>query len=1359
MHPERDALVSTVFPELRERCRARQVNLVEVDLRWGVSRADAEDGRVLDICREEIDACRPFYLGLIGHRYGSIPQGHSQSLTEAEVMHALIQGAAPVRLYRAQLNSVGLWPLSGEAARILGAAYHTDLSGSFSLNPNAGSRAHADAVGLLEPLARASRKGALFLARDREQGSEEEQDARMRQLRERLHHDGLDIREYRSMEAFIGEALGGLWRRLDSAFPLEARRDVPPEAGWVEAAARPHAELLGELGVGVVDRPAPRQRIEAFCRAPGPARTLLVTGAVGCGKSTLLGEAIRAHGTDTDGELVLYHLVGAGPRTTRTEDLLYHLVGQLHQAQGTEEQQPPGNREVQDTFSFLLKEAAARRPVLLVIDGLDQMEAGEGGCSLGWLPWPLPAGVRLLASSRPGPWSELLERQHPAPEVLRVGELEAEQAGALVDAFLARQGKAFPEPDDRGHLLSLPAARSPLYLKVALEELRRFGRFEQLGARVRALPPSLEGLLAQVLERLEQQFAKVGPGLVREALVLLHASREGLTAEELQELLPGRPTHGLQLDPVTRLPDLIWARLRRAFGTLLSERSGVFGFFHQGLREAVQRRYLLDGHEAEAHKRLARFFEARWSRPDPRALDELLHQMTLAGDWERLATSCLGALDYLHLRLRHMGHTSPPRILGDLCALLDQPDVPAKLRRIAEMHLALFRSNMATLCRTGSGFFPGHQLIQLCASQGHFPELRQRAAAWIDAAQLDTPLLTMLEPLQVDRSLPDALVLKVSKWIVTGLRVDSAGRRMAVAQGDGQVSIWDCRTGYRLQTLANEEDYDVKSMAFLPGERLLATGRRPCLWDLVSGRRWRVPGTDGRFRMETLLALDDGRLITREGSELALVDAASGEVLHRTEVNSRYVINVCRQVSGDRFLVVNHQHAFVWQPGATREVAWEAQLGRHGADCGAITDDGLVVTANHKGSAVVRDLETGELRQRLVGPSGGGYACAEALVGGLVVLGTEGGCLGVWEAGSGKLRAWCQAFTKERITAMALGGDDALYIGGTGGEVHEYPVSSLLARRLAFQDKDQGNTNGIALLPTAPDTLVAGGGRTVLDQKKLPVYPVFMVKAGEQGGGQFFGDHAAPVAGVVATPDGRRIISAGEEGRVVFWRRIKEGNKGGGGWRIRKERELKCKGRVMEFCISPCGSRVAAHTMEKMLYCWEVSSGELVNAIGQGEEQSISLCFVGWDRLATGNLEGFASVWDVGSGRVVQKCVGEDKRRLYSLAAGAGGWIYGGTDEDIFVWDADTGAVIKRIPLGLDNGASALCLARRGGLLASGHWDATVRIWDTGTMRCLAAARVAADVHCLDFIGRRVVVGSWGHRQYVALDLRGPLEG
>ena len=105
---ERDLLVKRVFPALRAKLRERFVELVDVDLRWGITPEQAERGEVLPICLSEIDRARPYFIGLLGERYGWIPPADSyaidllerqpwlydhrggKSVTELEILHGVL---------------------------------------------------------------------------------------------------------------------------------------------------------------------------------------------------------------------------------------------------------------------------------------------------------------------------------------------------------------------------------------------------------------------------------------------------------------------------------------------------------------------------------------------------------------------------------------------------------------------------------------------------------------------------------------------------------------------------------------------------------------------------------------------------------------------------------------------------------------------------------------------------------------------------------------------------------------------------------------------------------------------------------------------------------------------------------------------------------------------------------------------------------------------------------------------------------------------------------------------------------------------------------------------------------------------
>src|SRR4051794_22795242 len=119
MHAEREELIKRTFPELRRLCAQRGVTWGDVDLRWGVTDEQKAEGKVLPICLEEIDRCRPFFLGLLGERYGSIPLASSytpgqrenllttfpwlreclstRSVTEIEMLHGVLNYPALAR--------------------------------------------------------------------------------------------------------------------------------------------------------------------------------------------------------------------------------------------------------------------------------------------------------------------------------------------------------------------------------------------------------------------------------------------------------------------------------------------------------------------------------------------------------------------------------------------------------------------------------------------------------------------------------------------------------------------------------------------------------------------------------------------------------------------------------------------------------------------------------------------------------------------------------------------------------------------------------------------------------------------------------------------------------------------------------------------------------------------------------------------------------------------------------------------------------------------------------------------------------------------------------------------------------------
>ncbi|MBO5313148.1 MAG: DUF4062 domain-containing protein [Clostridia bacterium] len=105
MERERSYFNERLSPEISRLCAKRGVSFFSIDLRWGITVEDQINGQVLPICLNEIDKCRPFFIGILGDRYGSVMErvpeqiGSSipwldgkegKSITELEMLYAVL---------------------------------------------------------------------------------------------------------------------------------------------------------------------------------------------------------------------------------------------------------------------------------------------------------------------------------------------------------------------------------------------------------------------------------------------------------------------------------------------------------------------------------------------------------------------------------------------------------------------------------------------------------------------------------------------------------------------------------------------------------------------------------------------------------------------------------------------------------------------------------------------------------------------------------------------------------------------------------------------------------------------------------------------------------------------------------------------------------------------------------------------------------------------------------------------------------------------------------------------------------------------------------------------------------------------
>ena len=243
---ERDLLVRRVFPALRARLKERFVELVDVDLRWGITAEQAERGEVLPICLAEIDRARPYFIGMLGERYGWIPPADAyaadllerqgwldqhrggKSVTELEILHGVLNDPA----------------MAGR--------------GFFYFR----AKAYAE------------RKGGDYLAASPEDA------VRQADLKARISESGFPVAQYSDPEDLASRLEQDHWQILDAAYPADQVPDAFEREGRRHAAyAAPRRRLYlgGEHYIAALDT-----------ALADHAQRVLIEGASGGGKSALL---------------------------------------------------------------------------------------------------------------------------------------------------------------------------------------------------------------------------------------------------------------------------------------------------------------------------------------------------------------------------------------------------------------------------------------------------------------------------------------------------------------------------------------------------------------------------------------------------------------------------------------------------------------------------------------------------------------------------------------------------------------------------------------------------------------------------------------------------------------------------------------------------------------------------------------------------------------------------------------------------------------------------------------------------------------------------------------------------------------
>jgi WD40 repeat protein len=1390
MHAERDHLNRLVFPEVRKRCQRLGADFIAVDLRWGITEEDARRGSALELCLQEIDRCRPFFLGLVGERYGWSPAAdviprkvyeairrdraiglrevsllddcyrfdatstspsyrlrHERILSEEESSLLLSIG----RRARLPTASITEWEIRRAVGKTGGVPSHC----LFYLR-EPGIVRHPDFPAAMRPVFVESvrqRRHALAQLKARIESMRKPHIVR----RYRAGYEGLRIdaiylpeqlspagraalsdrviqaREWPDLDPQLRDALTAhgtaalsglesfgamvqedLLRQIDSALRPTGRKTrtkpLDPHERFILARTRLFVGRKQELA-----------RLDDYLRKEAEGHGVFaITGEAGSGKSSLLAEFAARARRRRKRHAVVTLFVGAAPGAADLTLMLRDVFTRLRNLCRLDEPVPDDPGLLRRGLSKWLEAASGKRPVLLVIDALNQLDPGHRSHELDWLPLKLPSKVHLVVSTTAGRCLDVLRQRGPAGNLLEIGSLSAAERREIIERQLALYGKRLSD----AHLARLldtaarPDIRLPLYLLVALHELCLFGDYDGLNLRLERLPQKLEDLFGQVLERLELDH---GAALAATACKSMAASRSGLREAELLDLLERERVAVARLD---------WTRFYRAVEPYMKPMdeagAGLLDFFHEQLRLAVLRRYFgmtsvaappssewthTHGIIAGEFNALAHDEAGRWRSSASRPLSELPFHLMRGNSWNELVDTlgdlrfieakCAAGLTYALVTdceeaLREMPTDEPSRVerLNDVARFVNRSSHQLALHAgqpgfvIQHAHHSATEGPVASAADTLLATATAEKdAVFLLGAPGSRPAYQPRPVivrTFAGRGEDDTKLAMSGDGrLAISTSVDELVVWDVATGEpIRPLRDDDRAHCIALSadsaravsgSGDQRVRVWDIAAGQCLHRLHGHKDF-VVAIAITPDARLGASGSQDgsvVLWDLHNGRLiWRFKAVENSS--ERLAISPDGRSLVCGGHDgvLRLFDLENRKQTGELRQDDSEITAVAITPDGTRAIAADDDgKVSIWDVASGRRLHL-VETGNRSMQGLAVTTDARLIVAGGMNGLELIDAASGAHTKTLssAGGSVGGVTGLSVTADGRYALSASyDGELNLWdlEAPVQSPRDGDQSDMVVRSVAIA---PDLKHAAGAGDDfIGIWPLRS-----------DRGA--GIKKI-SLPD-----------ERSCEPVFPmdgsrvVYGSEAGKYHGAIGSANviaaeaswsavrHAGYVSSLAITPDGRFAVSSGSDGKIR-------------GWDIDGLRDLGqlSKGKIvkLEVAIGPDGC--AAFSTHEHEF---------------GDDQTIY-------------------VWDLRNRRVVRKLRGH-KSPVNVLAISPSGRVAasGGLDDTIRVWDVAAGRLLREVP-GHPNEVRGLVFHADGRSIISSGEDRTVRMWDITTGRCL----------------------------------------
>lgn len=531
MQDERDYLMKRTFPKLRMLAAERDVTLTELDLRWGITEEESKSGKVVEICLNEIDNSIPFFIGIIGNRYGWIP--NKEDVCESSSMADRYN-----------------WVYKDIESRLS----VTEMEMQYGV------------------LRRKEDTNAYFYIKESTTDDDNiDYPEKLQQFKQSVKDNGrYSVSSYETVEQLAANVERDFCQLLDSIFPLSSNNPL-------ERAQKVQGACIRQLCQCYVPSTTYFTALNNFVEG-SQFDYITITGENGIGKSALLANWLNSKRDDTRNYWLSYFTNGQSELSP--EYVLSYWIHELQVLQGKNISPLKDDATLEALKEQLEGEiSSCDRSVIIVLDDVTIFQKSDNWQlnTLSWIP-TMRSGNKMIISSSVAKkcLTEFFLSESGCTETsLELQHIDKGAIEKVVHDYLRLYGKSLTD-QQVSRISAFKFMSNPRMLMTLLNELVTYGNYETLDKFLESFLGAwtANNFYERYLNHVEQYFEK---GQVEKVLMLITLSQYGLTEAEARAF--------------TGLKHMAWSQIYCTFAKYFSINNGRLSIVSADIYAAITHKY------------------------------------------------------------------------------------------------------------------------------------------------------------------------------------------------------------------------------------------------------------------------------------------------------------------------------------------------------------------------------------------------------------------------------------------------------------------------------------------------------------------------------------------------------------------------------------------------------------------------------------------------------------------------------------------------------------------------------------------------------------------------------------------------